>query len=381
MRAGGRWHGLCCISGVNPLAVSPGPLPQSSTELQTPRLSIVLSTYNRAGLLGAALRTVLEQDPTITPPFEVVVVDNNSTDSTREIVAGFCAGDPRVRYVFEPRQGLSHGRNAGIAHARAPLIAFMDDDLRADPDWVAAIVRAFDEHPSADVVGGRVLPIWPVPPPAWLTPEHWAPLALADHGDTPFPVTAERPICLIEAGGCRRDVFVAVGAFVSDFQRVKDSIGSLEDHDFIIRVLGNGRQGLYVPGIIARAAVQPDRLGRAYHRRWHFGHGHFYALMRSEETDRAGCRTLLGVPVHMYRQALKDVVGWVREAALGSAAKSFLREVRLRFFAGFFLTRSREFLARPLREQRAEIAALLRLPIRPRAAVDASARTGLARTE
>jgi glycosyltransferase involved in cell wall biosynthesis len=310
-----------------------------------------MCTYNRADLLDVAVTSVLAQTHSDTPPFELIVVDNNSSDATAEVVAGLTAADPRVRYVFEDRQGLSYARNAGIGHARAALIAFIDDDLRADPDWVAAIVRAFDEHQDVDVVGGRVLPIWPFAPPAWLTPDHWAPLALADHGDRPFSVTAERPICLIGAGACRRTVFDAVGTFVTDFQRVQDSIGSLEDHDFIVRVLGTGRRGLYIPSIIVRAAVQPERLERSYHRRWHRGHGHFHALLRSELVERTSIGTLFGIPAHLYRQAVGDLARWAAAAATGNPATAFLHEVRLRFFIGFFRTRLRAFLRGPSRER------------------------------
>ena len=125
-------------------------------------MSVIMSTYNRGALLEDAIRSMLAQHAAITPPFELIVVDNNSTDNTREIVLDrFARVDPRVQYLFESQQGLSYARNAGIRAARAPLVAFIDDDVRAQPDWVAAIARAFDEHPDADVVGGRVLPIWP----------------------------------------------------------------------------------------------------------------------------------------------------------------------------------------------------------------------------
>src|SRR4051794_32553856 len=151
-------------------------------------VSVVLSTYNRGPLLEPALRSVLAQQQALTPPFELIVVDNNSTDGTRDIIQRIAAGDPRVRYVFEAPQGLSHARNAGIREARAPFIAFTDDDVRAEPDWIAALLRAFRESPEVDFVGGRVLPIWPSPPPAWLTCDHWAPLALVDHGDAAIAI-------------------------------------------------------------------------------------------------------------------------------------------------------------------------------------------------
>jgi glycosyltransferase involved in cell wall biosynthesis len=326
-----------------------------------PELSVVMSTYNRGNLLVDAIASVLAQHDAITPPFELLVVDNNSTDGTRAVVERFAAADGRVRYLFEAKQGLSHARNAGIAAARASLVAFTDDDVRADGDWVAAIVRAFREHPAADMVGGRVLPAFPSDPPAWLTTDHWAPLALVDHGDRPIVIDSTRPICLVGANlAFRRSVFDAVGTFAADLQRVKDGIGSLEDHEFLLRLLRTGRRGIYDPRIVLHAEVQPNRLERDYHRRWHAGHGHFHALLRSEHMERTTAGTLYGVPAHLYSQALGDIVGWIKARVAGRQAEAFQHEVRLRFFRGFFRTRRHEFLAKPRHARRGELRRLLR---------------------
>lgn len=314
---------------------------------ECPQVSVVISTYNRGALLESALRSVLAQQEPATPLFELIAVDNNSADGTREIIEHVAAMDERVRYVFEPRQGLSYARNAGILAARAPFIAFTDDDVRAEADWVAAVVRAFDEHPDADVVGGRVLPLWPSAAPAWLTGDHWAPLALVDHGEAPIAITSSRPIALIGANvAFRRGVFDAVGLFGTDFQRVKDGIGSLEDHEFLLRLMRTGRHGVYDPRIVVHAEIQPNRMERAYHRRWHTGHGHFHALLRSEQMESTSLGRLFGVPAHLYRQALGDVFGWARATMAGRRSAAFHHEVRLRFFCGFFQTRGREFVQR-----------------------------------
>jgi glycosyltransferase involved in cell wall biosynthesis len=325
-------------------------------------VSVIMSTYNRGELLDNAVRSVLAQHAGITPPFELIVVDNNSTDTTRAIVERFAGVDERVRYLFESQQGLSYARNAGIREAHAPFIAFTDDDVRAEPDWVAAIVRAFREHPEADMVGGRVLPVWPAAPPVWLTRDHWAPLALADYAEAPVAVTAEHPICLMGANlAVRRSMFDTLGGFATNFQRVKDGIGSLEDHEFLLRLLRFGGNGIYDPRIVVHAEIQPNRLLRAYHRRWHTGQGHFHALLRSEHMERTGVGTLFGVPGHLYRQALGDFLGWVRAKVIGEPARAFHHEVRLRFFDGFFRTRRREFLEKPGYERREELWRLLRL--------------------
>ncbi len=312
-----------------------------------------MSTYNRGRLLEDAVRSVLDQDEAAAPPFELIVVDNNSTDRTRDIVEQFARADPRVRYVFERRQGLSHARNAGIDAARAPLVAFTDDDVRTSRDWVAAILRAFTEHPEADIVGGRVLPVWPSPPPDWLTRDHWSPLALVDYGDAPLTITAERPLCLVGANmAFRRLVFDVVGKYATDFQRVKDGIGSLEDHEFELRLFRIGRKAFYDPRIVVHAEIQPNRLERTYHRRWYRGHGHFHALLRSEQMEQTRIGTLFGVPAHLYRQALEDVFGWVRALTTGHGDRAFHHELRLRFFQGFFRTRRSEWLERRHKRQR-----------------------------
>ena len=175
----------------------------------------------------------------------------------------------------------------------------------------------------------------------------------------------------------RRAVFDVVGLFATGLQRVKDGIGSLEDHEFLLRLLRVGGTGLYDPRIIVHAEVQPSRLEHAYHRRWHTGHGHFHALLRSEQMEQTGVGTLFGVPAHLYRQALGDLGGWMRARALGDRAQAFHHEVRLRFFRGFFRTRRQEFLEKPRHTRREELWRLLRLPVPRRGPLTEAAGTAV----
>src|ERR1043165_2949912 len=308
-------------------------------------ISIIISTYNRSDMLPGALKSVLAQEAGDVR-YELVVVDNNSTDKTREVVESFIAeGHGNVRYILEGKQGLSHARNAGIAAARAPLIGFTDDEVRAAPSWVASIRRAFDERPEVDFVGGKVLPQWEREPPAWLTHKHWSPLAIVDHGEEQFYVDTEKQICLVGANlAFRREVFDEVGLFKPDLQRVKDGVGSMEDHEFLIRVWKTGRRGLYVPEIVMVAEVQKERLTKEYHRRWHTGHGHFYALMREEEMEIGNAR-LFDVPAPLYNQALKNSFGWLKQRLRSNEELAFHHETELRFFKGFFRQRRKEFKA------------------------------------
>src|SRR5574338_603832 len=163
-------------------------------------LTVVVPTFDRAASLRAALHALLDQDAP--PPHRVVVVDNNSRDDTRQVVA---AMGRDVEYVFEPRQGLSFARNAGVEFARPrrasrdSLVAFTDDDVVVSRDWMQVLAREADGHDQVDCLGGRVLPIWPGTPPAWLTNEHWAPLALQDHGPSRRIFDRGTPLGLVGA--------------------------------------------------------------------------------------------------------------------------------------------------------------------------------------
>ena len=219
------------------------------------RVSIVLCTFNRAQLLGPALDAVLSQTEG-SPPYEVLVVDNNSRDHTRELVQQRQAtAGPRLRYVFEAQQGLSFARNAGIAHARGDLVAFTDDDIRVAPNWVSSIQKAFDTHADVDCVGGRILPEWSAPPPRWLTRNAWVgALALQDYGPERFFVDPANPVCLAGANLLfRKQVFDEIGAFSTEF-------GSRsEDTELMTRFWSSGRRAMYVPEVAVAAPVSEDR--------------------------------------------------------------------------------------------------------------------------
>jgi glucosyl-dolichyl phosphate glucuronosyltransferase len=305
---------------------------------RTVDLSVVIPTYNRGGALPRALESLVAQD--LDPRrYEIVVVDNNSTDLTREVVEGFVGRSPRVRYVFEPRQGIAHARNTGILAAAARIIAFTDDDVRVARDWATTILAVLTAHPEAACVGGKVLPNWPGACPTWLTQEHWAPLALLDYGEVPLPISSERRLCLITANvAYRREVLERLGMFATH-------MAWSSDHEILVRLWHAGGQGLYWPNLTAIADVVPHRLRRGYHRRWHRRHGRFAALMHDEELERTKVGRFLGVPAHLYRQAASHAAGWLAQTLRRDSAKAFSHELGLWSCAGFFAARWREFIS------------------------------------
>lgn len=122
--------------------------------------SILIPTYNRPDLLARAVASCLAQEGVDTP-YEIVVVDNNPDGSARAAVAAMAARSPvPIRYVGEPRPGISHARNTGVAAAAGRYVAFLDDDEEAGPGWLAAHLGAIGRF-GADVVVGPVYPYFP----------------------------------------------------------------------------------------------------------------------------------------------------------------------------------------------------------------------------
>jgi glycosyltransferase involved in cell wall biosynthesis len=311
-----------------------------------PDVSVVIVTYNRCDMLPRALESVLGQD-VAEVQYEVIVVDNNSTDRTREVVATLIAGgEPRLRYVFEGKQGQAHARNAGIAATVAPIIAFTDDDVRVAPTWIAEIRRAFGEHPEVDCVGGRIVPQWPREAPAWLTREHWVgPLALQDYGPSPFHGNAERPLFLASANAAfRRSVFEQIGGFDPAFSKGGDH----SDTEILVRLYASHLQSLYVPSIVVTAEVQPERLRKRYHRSWFYRAGRTHALMRFLEIfGRDGrldeklvvMETLFGTPAFVYRGLLTEGARWVGALARRQESVALAHENQLRYRVGYIRER------------------------------------------
>ncbi len=136
--------------------------------MQEKKLSLVIATYNRGAKLAVTLDSLLAQ----TLPqelWEVVVVNNNSTDDTAERFAAYAAAHPEldVRMVRETEQGVSAARNRGIAESRGEYIVVIDDDERVVPGFLACYYELFESRPGAVAAGGRILPGFESLPPRW----------------------------------------------------------------------------------------------------------------------------------------------------------------------------------------------------------------------
>lgn len=270
--------------------------------------------------------------------YEVIPVDNGSSDDTWQCLTRFAARDSRVRPVHEPRPGISFARNAGIACARAPIVAFTDDDVRVSGEWVETIVRCFTDYAGADAVGGKVLPTWPAEPPHWLERTAWGPLALVDYGEQPVRVDRERPLCLIGANvAMRRSAFDRVGMFSPAFPRG-------QDHEWLERLYLSGGHGMYVPWISVDSPVSLDRMTKRYHRRWHFGRGRFLARMRLAQLEATRFGKVFDVPGHVWRSLVSESAQALSAMLQGREADAFAHECAAWCQLGFIHERVQSFV-------------------------------------
>ena len=311
-------------------------------------LSIILCTYNRADLLDRALEALVTQ--TLDPlRLEIIVVDNNSSDHTREVVQTRAARHPQIRYVFERHQGLPIARNSGVLAARASLIGFTDDDVEVQADWAGALLAAFHAYPEVGYVGGKVVAAWDhTARPAWLPPGHYGPLALQDRGDRPFTVGSHdaRP-CLIGANfAVRRSVFERAGLFSPAFPWG-------EDREFQLRAWEAGVQGMYLPNVVAVCRVPPERVTKRYQRQWFSKAGRVHARMHLQERiDFQGLvapfpgRRVFRMPGYLLRELGLEVLRWTRAFVCRRGREAFRAENRIRYLAGYLAER-RRLSARP----------------------------------
>jgi len=224
-------------------------------EAGVPAVSVVIPTRNRAGYLAVALASLARQE--MDREFEVLVVDDGSSDETASVVR-----DAGVRYLrVDPARGLNAARNTGVRMTGAPLIAFLDDDVFVPPEWLRALADGADRHPEADAFGGPIRARFEGPTPRACGRED-PPITTLDLG--PSDVDAEMVWGANMA--IRRSAFERMGPF-------DEAVGGHGDEEDWLHALGaGGRRIVYLAGagVDHRRAGDDARLRAlaraAYHR-------------------------------------------------------------------------------------------------------------------
>jgi glucosyl-dolichyl phosphate glucuronosyltransferase len=253
-----------------------------SNQTATKKLSVIICTHNRADYLRKAIQSLLNQ----TIPrkdFEIVVVDNCSTDSTKDVVEQFASEG--VQYLFEPQLGLSYARNAGWQKAKGKYIAYLDDDAVASSSWLATILATFEGiYPSPGCVGGKTQGIWEGDRPEWVSDELVTCLTVIDWSDTPHELKDLAQQWLVGANiAFLREALEKVGGFAAGLDRTGNKLLSGGDVFLQKQIQKAGYVCYYHPEILVGHHIQKTRLNQQWFVQRYFWQGVSDVMMDSIE--------------------------------------------------------------------------------------------------
>ena len=270
-------------------------------------VSIAICTYNNARKLEAVLESLRGL---ICPPaleYEILVVDNNSRDETKAVVERSQAiWGQRLRYIFEGTQGLSHARNRALKEAAGDIVSYIDDDVKVDPGWLAAVAAAFEEY-SAAVVGGKSYLIYPSQRPAWLPEAYESLLSKLDYGDQVI-VGLDKDLFGLNYS-VRKELAVQLGGFDTSLGRCRHSLGSGEESDLLHRIREAGGLAVYEPRAIVGHVVSAERVTVRWFVKRLFAAGRDDVAMAAK--DGATVPSIWAAAVHAVRccgSILKSIV-------------------------------------------------------------------------
>lgn len=250
-----------------------------------PEITVVICTRDRAQQLHALLESVCALSTPKGLDWEICVVDNGSSDGTRQVIESFVGRIP-IRYVREDAAGLSNARNQGVAEARGRYICWTDDDVELDPDWLNAYAQAFRRHPDAVVFGGRILPQLEGPSPPWFAAlaDRWpltTLLAARDLGDEISALTLEDGRVPWGANFAIRTAEQRQHAYDPNLGVSPNQHRLGEEAELIFRILSAGATGWWVPDAKVRHIIPTGRQSRRYVYQYFFASGETLAYLEA----------------------------------------------------------------------------------------------------
>ena len=225
-------------------------------------ITVVICTYNRRSYLKKAIDSIINQafDPDL---YELIIVDNNSTDGTKEFVLNNYSHS-RVKYLNETSQGLSHCRNTGLRNAKFDYIAYIDDDGIAYSDWLENMAKGIkDQNEKFAGITGAIFPIWEIPRPRWLL-DKWqigTNYSIYKHRDKRTVI--RRGVKIGVFGGnmvWKKSLLIECGGFNTKLGRVKNNLISGEENFTAERIKNKGYEFIYDPKIRIKHHVHKSRM-------------------------------------------------------------------------------------------------------------------------
>jgi glucosyl-dolichyl phosphate glucuronosyltransferase len=288
-------------------------------------VSVVICTRNRADSLRQTLESLFCAGSLEASDWEVLVVDNNSSDHTTDVCREFQQRNPgHFRFLMERRPGKSYSLNTAIVASKGDILAFTDDDVLCAPDYIQSIRTFFVQH-QADAAQGRVLLDCEGGTPDWLDPYLGLTIGWRDCGDTVIDLTGT--LCGVNMI-VRAEVFQKVGGFAPELGPGGAGMG--EDTEISLRMRKAGCRLVYAPQILLKHRLLRKRLTKSHFRKRFFGQGRAAAYY-------------VALPVSLFRFGLYVTKETIRQEMLaiwhrwaGAPAAALRCQCEARSQAGFF---------------------------------------------
>jgi len=310
-----------------------------TTIQETIAVSVIICTWNRATLLRKTLNQFKALEIPDRLSWELLLVDNASTDNTLAVAEEFADVLP-LRIVQELRPGKSYAANKAVELSRGEILLWTDDDALVDGKWIVSFLKAF-ERLQADIVYGKVEPWWETEPPAWYSNEFASRLALLDHGPNEMLMNSQGGSGYGVNYGFRRNVFEKIGPFRVDFGPTKKQGFGGEDTLFFEAAHERKLKVGYSPFILVRHFIPIERCNKTYHRRraWISSEQYFRYLMERYQ----GLPSILRIPRFYIRIGLALIPTFLIALLSFDSKKRFFTEIQLIMFVGVLFRGIRNF--------------------------------------
>lgn len=222
------------------------------------RISAIICTHNRAQYLRKAITSLIQQE---LPKeyYEILIVDNASSDNTKEVVQEF-SNSTNVRYLYEEKVGLAQARNTGWRAANGEYVAYLDDDAIASPAWLRKIIETFvSVRPEPGCVGGKVEPVWEAPRPIWLSDSKLGDLAILDWSDKPVILNEKQWLAGANMSFPKK-LLESMNGFQADLGRSGNKLFTGEDILLERQLMNRGYHCFYHPEILVQHHIAASRL-------------------------------------------------------------------------------------------------------------------------
>ena len=298
-------------------------------------LSVIICSYNRSHNLPQCFDALVQQANANGISWEIILVDNNSTDNTRLVTEHHIQlGSLPLRYTFEKNQGLSYARNCGVGQAKGDYLVFIDDDIRVTPNWLCSIYKTCQQH-DYDVVGGRIHVDSPSELPKWIGSEMYGFLGHQDFGEKSYEMDGFKEFPFGGNMAIHRRVFKKIGMFDTEMGRKgeglkKNELFKGEETDFFHRLAATGGTFIYNPDMIVAHKILPHQIKKRFFLTLHNNAG----TLKAKKDENKYDRTLSGIPLFLFSQFGRSIYKYCHQMCVYGPDHSFRQLMNIVYFMG-----------------------------------------------